>query len=500
MSDVSGVSSGNSQLDLLVESYKQSQASRVSNLKTRKTDLQSKQNFYNNLNSKLSSLTSSLDKFGNFKKIGDKWEYSKLDGIDEDFVTRSISSSDSSVLTATVNSAATVGVHSAKVNRLASNDLLVSKKLNLTESFGMAAGTYKFKLTSGDTSKEVSVALLGNETNQQALKKITEAINNTTDITVNSSFVKDTETTGRLSLSAEETGQANQVVVEETELTQKLGWTASLNADTANRTIFTATDAGYRTKDVADLTSKFELDGIAITRDSNEISDALDGITFNLLKVQDAEDAAVSLTTAIDSKAVEDLINPLVKSYNEMMTFLNSSRSLMRSDSGVTSLQSRLRSLLTTQLVPGTDTDTPHYLTDIGFKINQDGTLTLSDKDKLKTYLAKANGSQKVSDLFTSENGFVSKINDAVASLRSNSDSSGLIQTRKKSIDEQIRNTDKRITQVQDSIDQQAEILKKEYENYLKSFYTAQGQYSIIGTMSSGSSTSGYSSLMSGSY
>lgn len=58
------------------------------------------------------------------------------------------------------------------------------------------------------------------------------------------------------------------------------------------------------------------IDGISISKPSNTISDALGGVTFNLLKA--APGTTTTLTVARDHSKVQTGVEAFVKAYNEL--------------------------------------------------------------------------------------------------------------------------------------------------------------------------------------
>lgn len=482
--------------ELLVESYKKTQATRTQGLRTRKEELQKRQKFYNDLNSKLNSLISQLDKFGEYKQVGDNFVFSKVSGIDDKFSTRKATLSEKDYFTVKADGNAIVGTNSIKVNRIAANDVLVSDRLNLSAAFGESAGEKSFDLMVNDKTYTVTVNFTGNETNEEAMRKIVNAINSIKDVKISASLVKDTETTGRISLFSKETGENNKITFTQTSTTELLGWRTSLFTDPNNRTAMSNTSAGYKVSDASTLNALFEANGIQITRNSNEIKDVLPGITITLLKPQANDAAPITITTDIDVDGVESLVDALVKEYNGVLFNLNQNKDLQRQDPAIASLQQRLRAIGTAELVSTTNPEAPRRLTDVGFKLNNDGTLVLRDKEKLKEFLSKENGAQLIADLFTSSTGFVAKINEVIYNLKPQGGNSGLLRARNQSINNQISSIDKRIASIEANIEQQAQSLRKEYENYLKVFLQAQGQYSLLSTMSTSALSSGFNSLI----
>jgi len=495
--DTFGISgSDKSYSELLVESYKKSQASRTEGLQSRKQTLQTRQKFYNELNAKLNSLISQLDIFGEYKKVGDNFTFTPTNGINDKFKTRKATATSNEFFTVKADGNAIVGSNSIKVNRIATNDVLVSNRLNLSDAFGETAGEKSFDLSVNDKTYTVTVNFTGSETNEEAMRKIVNAINGIKDVKINASLVKDTETTGRISLVSKETGENNKITFTQTSTTELLGWTTSLYSNPNARTAISGGSAGYKVSDASLLNASFEANGIEITRNSNEVKDVLPGITINLLKPQAADAQPIGITTDIDVDGFESFVDALIKEYNGVLFNLNQNKDIQRQDTAISSLQQRLRAVGTAVLNPTDDPDAPKRLTDIGFKLNNDGTLVLKDKDKLKEFLAKDNGAENIAKLFTSETGFIAKINEVIYNLKPQGGNSGLLRTRNESITREITNIDKRIASIEATIEQQAESLRKEYESYLKVYLQAQGQYSLLSTMSTSSSSTGYSSLI----
>lgn len=511
MASLSSVTSSSTAVDQIVEAYKNTQSYRVEALQTKLNTYQTQSSFYSGLSSKVNSLVSALDKYGAYKKVGEDFAFTKDSDVDEDFVKRSATTSNKDVLTVEADGEAAVAVHSLKVNSLASNDILVSKRLNLKDSFGMAAGDYSFTLTQNSVNYDVKVTLTGTETNEEAMRKISEAINKTevvnpTDSTdtdpieLNSSFVKDTETTGRLSLMSKKTGADYNITFSSSPLLEKLGLTTTMYSDASARTTQSGESAGYKKADKSALNSKLEVNGIEITRNSNEIEDVIEGLTFNLLQAQDAEDEAVTVKSSIDTDAVIKTMEPVITAYNSMMSYLTNYKATMKTDSAVTSLQSRMRALSSTQFIESSDTNTPKYLSDLGYKVGSDGTITMDDKTKLTDILEMDGGAQMVADMFTSATGFAKKLNDVTANYRTFGSETGLIKSRTSSLTSLIDSTNDRMEDVQNSIDNSAESIRDQYEAYLKSYYSLQGTASLYNVYASSGVSDSSSSLLSSYY
>jgi flagellar capping protein FliD len=126
-----------------------------------------------------------------------------------------------------------------------------------------------------------------------------------------------------------------------------------------------------------------------LERDSNTISDAIDGVTLNLQDVTDAAGERITLTR--DTNDLETRVGTFVSAYNALITLVKEdtdydeetkTAGILLSDYTVSSIQQQVRLPLLTQakgFVQGVDS----YLSalNIGFSINSDGTLEFDSDD-----------------------------------------------------------------------------------------------------------------------
>jgi flagellar hook-associated protein 2 len=464
MSDLSSLlqgSGGSSQTELLVQSYRQTEQPKLNNLSSKKIELEQKLSFYSTLNSKLNVLITQLD------------NHSADNAVDKFFAKKSVST-DTAVLTASASKDAVLGISNVKVERLATNDILISDQLTLGNEFKQKAGTYDFDITINDDTFSVSVTLDGEETNEEAMQKVIKAVNSTEDITITAAYVKDTEETGRLTFTSNETGEDNRIQFnDKSKILKEFGFGPSLKQDGDSRTEVTDKKAGYKTASAGQLDSQMEINGVKVTRNSNSIDDAMSGVTLSLNKPQDEDDLAVTVKTEVNSNAVDDFIKPLLDAYNDILKYLKEQKNTVRGDSTTTSLFSRFRNIVSTAVTSIASDGDPRYLTEAGISIAKDGTLSITDYEELEGLLE--DNPDKVANLFTSSDGFAAKIQGAIESLTGED---GLIRARTTSLNSQIDQTQDRFEEMQARIDRGAESLRKEYNSVLEAFYEAQAQYS----------------------
>lgn len=186
--------SGLSNVDLLIQAYRRTRQPALDALTTKQTTLERRQSFMNTLRSKLESLQSAADAF-------------LQSGAATKFQARSVTVSDTSVLSATAADGSTLGSASVKVNRLAMSDVLQSAQRTLSSAAGLSAGSKSFTIA----GRNYSITLDGTETYEGVMNKIVQAVNADSSAKVTASLVKDSTTTGRLSLTAKTTGAGGAI-------------------------------------------------------------------------------------------------------------------------------------------------------------------------------------------------------------------------------------------------------------------------------------------------
>jgi len=210
-------------------------------------------------------------------------------------------------------------------------------------------------------------------------------------------------------VTGKNTGTANAVTIDESGLT----------TGTDPLPGFTVTQAATD----ASLT----VDGIAITRSTNVVSDVIAGVTLDLKSLSAAE---VQVTIANDTDAIKTQINDFVKAYNDVQSFIHEqskynseSRTAgpLIADFTVQTVKSFLRVALGAA-VPGS----PSTLTEIGIKTATDDSLTVDDT---KLTNAIANNLTQVSAIFVDvTNGVAQKMLNSISDLTASGD--GILTAR----------------------------------------------------------------------
>jgi flagellar hook-associated protein 2 len=107
--------------------------------------------------------------------------------------------------------------------------------------------------------------------------------------------------------------------------------------------------------------------------------------------------------------------------------------------------------------------------------------LRITDREKLVDLLEE--NAQFVANLFSSEDGIISKMQNAVDTLKGED---GLITQRSLSLSDQIDAQDDRIEQLERRLDRQSESLRIQYTSLLEALFEQQGQTSAFGAFNQG--------------
>lgn len=285
------------------------------------------------------------------------------------FTGRTATAADSSVLTASASSSAAAGSYAINVTRLAKFHALRSNTNYAATTDTFHTGTLSITIGGGAA---VNVAIDGTN---NTLAGIRTAINEA-NAGVTASIVND-GTTNRLVLTSKTSGADGAIAVGVTD--SGSGGTHALTGLASAHMVVT------QTADNANLT----INGIAISRASNTISDALEGLTLSLKK-----EGATTLTVAQNTGAVTTAVNAFVKAYNDAVGQIksmtaydaaNRRASVLTGDSTARGIQSQLAALASAQ-VSGIAGGIAR-LSDLGIRVQADGTLA-ADNGRLTTALA----------------------------------------------------------------------------------------------------------------
>ena len=245
---------------------------------------------------------------------------------------------------------------------------------SLTLSFGTWADDGTFSANTDRTDLTVNVTADDN-----SLAGLRDAINASSD-EVSATILKTGSSSYALVVKSRE-GAAHAMRITATE---------DAGASGLATFAYTSVDTDIETVTAAD--ASLELDGTTITRETNEISDLLDGIKLTLKSTTSTASLVTAkydtATASTTMKLILDGINDLNDILKEMGQRGGSAgeEGPLAGDPLIRSLQRQLKGY-TTMAIPGFK-DEPVYLTDFGAKTERDGTITLDEAAFKKAYEA----------------------------------------------------------------------------------------------------------------
>jgi len=314
---VSGLISG-LDTDSLIAQLMAIERKPVVDLQDRKSKLQAQSDAWRDINTRLYNLQS--------RAYDLKQAYS--------FYSKKVSSSDETIATATASTDTALGVYTLSVAQLAQAHVVASGR------FASPNASLGYSGTPTINGQTVTI------TAADTLNSIRDKINATPSIGVTASVVQVDATNYELVLTRQQTGSTQIAFVDNNAVLTNLGL---LVGGVAN-TIQAAQDA------------QLTVNGVTVTRSTNQISDVIPGMTFNLKRAgTPTAPLQVNLEVKNDADKTVAAVQAFVDQYNSLMDFIadetkydpdKKQGAVLFGDAGVYQLQSSLRQSVTAA-VPG---------------------------------------------------------------------------------------------------------------------------------------------------
>jgi len=292
-------------------------------------------------------------------------------------------------------------------------------------------------------------------------------------------FIKDTETTGRLVFISSETGSTYKMSL--SDVTGSLLSTIGMDDSTE----MNGTSGGY-VYTSSELDSIITVDGITITRSSNIIEDAIEGVTLTLKKTHQSGEVPVTLNITNNVENIKSKIQEFIDAYNDVISFINTNtkvdsttykRSALSGDFAITNLKLQLRNLIS-EPVTGLTSGDPNILATIGITTDREGKLSISDSDTLEDYLES--NLDKVAALFNSTDGISSRL---VSFLDDYTDGEGIIEKRKDVLQSQIQFINNRISSLEKTVDRKIEYYRQQFSRLQAAYASLSAQFGYMGNI-----------------
>jgi flagellar hook-associated protein 2 len=390
---------------------------------------------------------------------------------------------DATIATATATSSAVAGQYSIAVQNLATAASLSSQPV---ASAGSTVGTGTLNISLGTRSASISI-----DSTDNTLQGIAAAINSASNNPGISASIITTTAGARLVLSGTQTGAANAITISQS------GGDGGLAALQYPPTVSGTVTTGL-TQTQAALDANFSVNGFAATSPSNQVSAAITGVTFNLLKPT-ALATPTTLTVGNDTAGARTSVGTFVTALNGLLTSIQSLTSYdpstqiagpLLGNATVQSFKNQLSKILG-QVNAGINTG-PNSLSALGINANPQGTYS-TDSNKLSNALTGSLSS--VASLLSGPNGIATQLNTFVNQY---SQAGGLLDTISNSLKSSLSSNAAQMTALTARMSVYSATLTAEY-NAMDAAVALlkQTQTFLTQEFSSGSGSAGLSSTSS---
>jgi len=469
-----GISSiGNDPWEQLIASIVRIESEPKFRLEDRKEQQESQKKVLQDFDGKISSLHKLLGGF--------------TDPLSNPFRARTANVPEGSPFEATASDRAVTGNYSLRVDRLASTDTRVSNQVGSAETAQGLAGSFTFSVAAPtDADPDARVSLAVNVAAGDSLADISASINGaaqqavqdgliTNDQQPNASIIQESTESARLVLRSGDSGYTNRLQFEADPdgILSTLG--ISNDAIAAGGGGGMITEVGTSATN-SQLNSKFELNGLTLYRDSNQVDDAIDNVTLNLTR---AGDPAETFTIGTDTESILEDMKGFVEEYNALVDFMRD-RSKVDGDSGergplagdrsVSSLRFGLRNQLI-QTVADQPEGAPARLADVGLELDREGKLSIADEDALTA--AAENDPEALFAFFGGPDGIATRMR---GQLDRYTGTEGIMRNRLRTADDQIRRTTRRIATEEDRLLRREDQLRERFAGFQQTIGQLQNQ------------------------
>ncbi|WP_109485145.1 flagellar filament capping protein FliD [Occallatibacter savannae] len=370
------------------------------------TALQSKDAALSSLGTQLSTLTSDLQALTDFNGT---------------MAYKTGSSSNTDVLhLSSASASAVAGTHTVVVENLAQVSTAATDAVKATDTI---AGSITFRIGTGEW-KTVNV---GDASSDATVAGLSAAINSA-NLGVTASVLTNADGTARLSLVSKTDGSAGQITIADAtnNPTSPTNLSDKTNADDHANLGLAVIQNGI------DATMK--VDGVTVTSASNTVSNAIPGVTFQLLSTGTSDPAvtppSIQVVIDNDTSSIETAIAKLVTDYNAAIKAINTQEG--KDSAGKpeplygTGVAAQIQEGLLTAVSRSFGSNAINSLIALGIKATPaaDGTITL-DGDKLTTALNSS--FDQVVSLFQDSGSFGSEFMKTLDGLGTNSAAGGAI-------------------------------------------------------------------------
>jgi flagellar hook-associated protein 2 len=341
-SGATGASTNPSNIDwnALIQSQVAAMLAPADTIDTKITNNQAKVSAYQNLQTLLSTLASGADPLAS-QDTGSATSTSSIFSARRADITANGNVTPSSVVSMSLDNGAPMGNYSLSISQLAQAQKIAGTSVASQSNALGYSGTFSVGLAGG-TSANINI------TSNMSLQDVVASINAQSSTTnVQASIIQVSSNQYQLVLTGTE-DNANIV-------------TSSVSGDDVMNKLGVTDGSGNFTDQIQKAQpAVFTLDGVQLTRNTNDVSDVISGVTFNLLQPTPSG-ASLNIDIVPDTDQIETALQTFVTDYNAVRDFVTSqqatnsdgtasSSSVLFGDSTMNDIMTQLQSAMNTSV------------------------------------------------------------------------------------------------------------------------------------------------------
>lgn len=354
------------------------------------------------------------------------------------------------------------GSYNISVSQLAKQDMALSDAFADGDADLSSTGSGSFDLAIGSNTPVTITVNTSGLTNAEVLQAVADEVNAQAGEQVEAAVYQIGDGTSRLSLKSLDTGKSQRITISNAQ--DDLSGINLSNVYTEE-----------------ELNAKFTIDNIAFERESNTVSDVVNGLTFEL---KGTTSATEKMTVSRDVDAAVANIEEFVEKFNAVNkeirgnTFLNGEtgeRGPLQSQRAVRNLSHTLR-LEAILPVDSLSSNSINSLGELGIEIGQDGTMSIADRDKLEEALSTK--PSETAAIFSADDGIPARLQQKIDLHIKGADS--IFDSIDDSFDRKIDRLDDRIAAEDRFLERKEEELREEFARLQQVISEGERQFNQV--------------------
>lgn len=230
-----------------------------------------------------------------------------------------------------------------------------------------------------------------------------------------------------------------------------------------------------------ELDARFTIDGVTFERGSNMIDDAINGLSFELMRTSEQSE---QMSIQRDLEMARENVNEFISTFNEMnktirdRTFIdaeNNRQGVLQNMRSVRNLTLNLRQIGLLQM-EGAEEGQLSRLSEMGIGFDKDGTMKIEDSALLDEMLGTR--PEEVSQFFASEDSPIARMKEQTESYTQAN--TGIIASMESGIDQQIDRLDNRIAAQDRYLEQYEQRQREEFSRLQMIIDEGQDQFNQV--------------------